>query len=210
MNLSARLAPALDDLLERVRPVMAVVRDGRHGSGAGVLAADGLVLTNAHVVRNGNRVRVLLDDDQEYEGRLAASDPKIDLALLEIPSSGHPAAVFAKRLPRPGEFVYAFGHPWGQRNVLTGGVLSAITCARTPQGDIPLLRTDLQLAPGNSGGPLLNAAGEVIGLNALIFGGDQSIAIPTSLIQPFLAQAHATRQQEAPRSFASHHKEAWH
>ena len=79
--------------------------------------------------------------------------------------------------------VFAFGHPWGQRAVLTGGVLSAVTAARTKRGEIPVLRTDARLAPGNSGGPLLNAAGEVIGLNAMIFGGDQGIAIPASVIR---------------------------
>ena len=97
--------------------------------------------------------------------------------------------------PRPGELVYAFGHPWGQRNVLTGGVLSAVTSLRGRHGEVPVLRADVQLAPGNSGGPLLNATGEVIGLNAMIFGGDQSVAIPASLIQSFLAGA----RKENPR-----------
>jgi serine protease Do len=72
--------------------------------------------------------------------------------------------------------------------VLTGGVLSAVTTARTRSGELPILRSDVQLAPGNSGGPLLNAAGEVLGLNAMIFGGDQSVAIPTSVIREFLAE----------------------
>ena len=73
--------------------------------------------------------------------------------------------------------------------MLTGGVLSAVTSLRGRHGDVPVLRADLQLAPGNSGGPLLNASGEVIGLNAMIFGGDQSVAIPASLIRSFLAGA---------------------
>jgi serine protease Do len=85
--------------------------------------------------------------------------------------------------------VFAFGHPWGQRAVLTAGVLSAVTTIRTQNGEFPVLRTDARLAPGNSGGPLLNAAGEVIGLNAMIFGGDQGIAIPVAVIQAFLQKA---------------------
>jgi serine protease Do len=193
MNISGLLDDALDELLQKIHPLMAVVRDGRHGAGAGVLAGEGLVLTNAHVIRHGHRHRVSLSDDQVYDARMVISDPRVDLALLQIPTNGHSAAVFAANLPRPGEIVYAFGHPWGQRNVLTCGVFSAVTCAHNPHGEIPLLRTDLQLAPGNSGGPLLNAAGEVIGLNAMIFGGDQSIAIPSSLIRSFLAQS---RQQK--------------
>jgi serine protease Do len=188
MNVSALLAPALDELLEKFRSLV-IVRDGRRGAGAGVLAGDGLVLTNAHVAGRSKSMRVVLYDDHEELAQLAASDPMVDLALLRVPTNGHPAAIFAAEMPRPGEMVFAFGHPWGQRNVLTGGVLSAITSARTRRGEIPLLRSDLKLAPGNSGGPLLNAAGEVIGLNAMIFGGDQSIAIPVSVIRAFMEKS---------------------
>jgi serine protease Do len=196
MKATALLNAALDELLERIRPVLALVSNGRHGAGAGVLAGDGLVLTNLHVVGRARSVQVLLDDDTSYDARLIASDPNVDLALLKIPANGHAAAVFSSSTPRPGELVYAFGHPWGQRNVLTGGVLSSVTSLRGRHGDVPVLRADLQLAPGNSGGPLLNATGEVIGLNAMIFGGDQSIAIPASLIRSFLAGV-CKEQQEA-------------
>jgi serine protease Do len=196
MKLSALMDSALDELLERVRPLLAVVRDGRRGAGAGLLVGDGLVLTNAHVVRGRQPVEVTLADDEEYTARLLASDPRVDLALLEIPTDGAGVAVFSEEAPRTGELVFAFGHPWGQRNVLTGGVLSAVTVARSRAGEIPILRADVQLAPGNSGGPLLNAAGEVLGLNAMIFGGDQSVAIPASLIRPFLEAARKERVPE--------------
>lgn len=189
MNFSSLLNTALDELLARVLPALAVVHNGRRGAGAGVLAGDGLVLTSHHVVAHGRSFKVKLDDDASYEARVLFRDPEVDLALLEIPANGHPSAVFSEREPRPGELVFAFGHPWGQRAVLTGGVLSAVTAVRTRRGEIPVLRTDARLAPGNSGGPLLNAAGEVIGLNAMIFGGDQSIAIPASLIREFLEKA---------------------
>jgi serine protease Do len=125
--------------------------------------------------------------------KLVKRNTDADLALLQIAEHGHPAAIFSTREPRPGEMVFAYGHPWGQRNVLTGGVLSAVTTAHTRSGEIPILRSDVQLAPGNSGGPLLNAAGEVLGLNAMIFGGDQSVAIPASIIREFLAEAHKSR-----------------
>jgi serine protease Do len=189
VNQTGLINAALEELLERVRPVLALVRNGRRGAGAGILAGEGLVLTNLHVVGRAHSVRVVLHDNSDYEGRVIASDPRVDLALLKIPSNGYGAAVFSKDTPRPGELVYAFGHPWGQRNVLTGGVLSSVTRVRGRDGDVPILRTDVRLAPGNSGGPLLNAAGEVIGLNAMIFGGDQSVAIPASLILSFLAGA---------------------
>jgi serine protease Do len=196
MKLSVLMDSALDELLVRVRPLLAVVRDGHRGAGAGLLVGDGLVLTNAHVVRGRHPVEVTLADDKEYPARLVASDPRVDLALLEIPADGNGEAVFSEETPRTGELVFAFGHPWGQRNVLTGGVLSAVTVARSCDGDIPILRADVQLAPGNSGGPLLNAAGQVLGLNAMIFGGDQSVAIPASLIRPFLEAARKERVPE--------------
>lgn len=189
MNLTDRYASALDELVDKIRQFMVVIYSGRHGAGAGILADEGLVLTNAHVVRNNRKLRIVLDDDREYEGQLIAQNPEIDLALLRIPKNGYPTAVFSPNLPRPGEIVFAFGHPWGMRNILTAGVLSSITSAKTPKRQVTLLRSDLQLAPGNSGGPLLNAAGEVVGLNAMIFGGDQSLAIAVTEIRTFMEQS---------------------
>jgi serine protease Do len=189
MNLSGLLNSALEELLGRIRPVLAIVMDKRRGAGAGILVGNGLVLTNAHVVGRGRSLQVVLADDETYPAKLVASDKNVDLALLEIPTNGHAAAVLSEETPRPGEMVFAFGHPWGQRNVLTGGVLSAVTHLRGRQGEIPVLRADVQLAPGNSGGPLLNTAGEVIGLNAMIFGGDQSVAIPAGVIRVFMETA---------------------
>lgn len=189
MKLSALLNAALEELLERVRPALAVVMTKRRGAGAGILLGNGLVLTNAHVAGRGRNLQVLLENDEAFPAKVVASDKNVDLALLEIPHNGHAAAVLSEETPRPGEMVFAFGHPWGQRNVLTGGVLSAVTRLRGRQGEIPVLRADVQLAPGNSGGPLLNTAGEVIGLNAMIFGGDQSVAIPAEVIREFLEAA---------------------
>jgi serine protease Do len=189
MNLSSLLDTALEELLSRIRPVLAVVMDKRRGAGAGILLGNGLVLTNAHVAGRGRSLRVVLANDETYPAKLVASDRNVDLALLEIPADGHATAVLSEETPRPGEMVFAFGHPWGQRNVLTGGVLSAVTSLHGRQGEIPILRADVQLAPGNSGGPLLNTAGEVIGLNAMIFGGDQSVAIPAGVIREFLETA---------------------
>ena len=194
MNVLNQLNSALDDLLEQVRPVLVVVGDKRGGAGGGVLVGDGLVLTNHHVARHSRAMQVMLDNNEALDAHVIASDPSVDLALLEVQSDGRQAlnghrAVISTNEPRPGELVFAFGHPWGERNVLTGGVLSAVTSARTRKGDIPILRADVKLAPGNSGGPLINSAGEVIGLNAMIFGGDQSVAIPASVIRQFLDKA---------------------
>ncbi len=190
MSVLSELFSSLDELLERVRPVLAIV-EHKHsrGAGGGILVGDGLVLTNYHVAGRGRSLEVILDDNEKFDAHLVASDPYVDLALLQIPSNGHKTATLANSKPRPGEIVFAFGHPWGERNVLTGGVLSAVTSIRGRHGEVPILRADVQLAPGNSGGPLLNSAGEVIGINAMIFGGDQSVAIPASVMRDFLENA---------------------
>ena len=200
MNATSMFHAALEELLSRVRPLLVVVSNGRHGAGAGVLAGAGLVLTNLHVAGRARSLQVSLEDGSSYDARVIARDPQVDLALLQIPVTGPAAAIFSDSAPRPGELVYAFGHPWGQRAVLTGGVLSAVTSLRGRHGQVPVLRADLQLAPGNSGGPLLNASGEVIGLNAMIFGGDQSVAIPASLIRSFLAGARQNMNNKSPEA----------
>jgi serine protease Do len=158
------------------------------------------VLTNNHVVAHGRGFRVILENDETYEAKPVAHDPEVDLALLEIPRTDLLQAVFATSKPRPGEMVFALGHPWGERNVLTGGVLSALTPARNRRGTFNVLRTDAQLAPGNSGGPLLNAAGEVIGINAMIVGGDQFVAIPVAIVGEFLEKYRKSVSHSVPKS----------
>jgi serine protease Do len=190
MKLTAMFENALDDLMKRIRGMLVVVNNEHQGAGAGVLAGDGLVLTNNHVAGDGHALEVTLDDGGPYKAKVIKRKVDADLALLQISDHGHAGAIFSTQEPRPGEMVFAYGHPWGQRNVLTGGILSAVTTARTRRGELTILRSDVQLAPGNSGGPLLNAAGEVLGLNAMILGGDQSVAIPASVIREFLAEAH--------------------
>jgi serine protease Do len=199
MNLTAMFENALDDLMKRIRGMLVVVNNEHQGAGAGVLAGDGLVLTNNHVAGDGHALEVTLDDGGPYKAKVIKRKVDADLALLQISDHGHAGAIFSTQEPRPGEMVFAYGHPWGQRNVLTGGVLSAVTTAWTRRGELTILRSDVQLAPGNSGGPLLNAAGEVLGLNAMILGGDQSVAIPASVIREFLAEAH----KNMPRSKAA-------
>jgi S1-C subfamily serine protease len=96
--------------------------------------------------------------------------------------------------------VFAFGHPWGQRNIVTRGIVSAVLSAQTRNGErFPVIRSDATLAPGNSGGPLVNASGEVIGLNAMIMGGDQSLAISISVAREFVIKVLAENKAESKR-----------
>jgi serine protease Do len=161
------------------------------GAGAGIIwSSDGQVLTNNHVVgRRG--LTVTLHDGRRFPGRVLARDEGFDLALLEIPASGLRQLPLANDRIRVGMLVFAFGHPFGQRNTVTRGVVSGMLRAhirgkgRGLSDSFPILRTDATLAPGNSGGPLVNARGELVGINAMIMGGDQSLAIPISTIREF-------------------------
>jgi serine protease Do len=190
MNFNGTFTKVIDDLVQQVLPSLVVVRGRRYGAGAGIVwDANGLILTNNHVVGRHSPI-VLLQDDREFESRLVARDPDVDLALLSIDirelTPLKPASVSA----RVGEMVFAFGHPWGQRNSVTRGIVSALVSAQNRRGDkLPIVRSDAPLAPGNSGGPLVNAKGEVVGINAMIVGGDQSVSIAASIATDFVRKA---------------------
>lgn len=201
MNFNGTFTQVIDELVQQVMPSLVVVRGHRFGAGAGIVwDANGLILTNNHVVGRRTPI-VLLQDDGEYEARLLARDPDVDLALLSIDASDltplKPAAVS----PRVGEMVFAFGHPWGQRNTVTRGIISALVTAQNRRGDkLPVIRSDAPLAPGNSGGPLVNVKGEVVGINAMIIGGDQSVSIAASVATDFAKKA--TRNGTSPKKRA--------
>jgi len=184
------LSSALDELVERVLPGLVVVHGRRFEVGAGIIfRADGLILTNNHVAGH-RRLAVSLHNGREYEARLLARDPEVDLALMKIGAHDLPVLPLTRTQPRVGQMALAFGHPWGQRDMLSSGIVSALTTAQTHNGrQISILRTDVPLAPGNSGGPLVNALGEVMGLNAMIVGGDQSISIPAEIMREFAEKA---------------------
>ncbi|HEU4745951.1 MAG TPA: trypsin-like peptidase domain-containing protein [Anaerolineales bacterium] len=190
MNFNGTFTQVIEELVQRVMPSLVVVRGHRFGAGAGIVwDADGLILTNNHVVGRHNPV-VILQDDREYESRLLARDPDVDLALLSIEAKNLAPLKPAVGSPRVGEMVFAFGHPWGQRNTVTRGIVSALVSAQNRRGEkLPVVRSDVPLAPGNSGGPLVNAKGEVVGINAMIVGGDQSVSIASSVAMDFVRKA---------------------
>jgi serine protease Do len=199
MNFNGRFTQVIDELVQRVMPSLVVVRGHRFGAGAGIVwEANGLILTNNHVVGRHSPV-VVLQDNREYESRLLARDPDVDLALLSIDATGLTPLLPASVAPRVGEMVFAFGHPWGQRNTVTRGIVSALVHAHNRRGEqLPVVRSDVPLAPGNSGGPLVNAKGEVVGINAMIVGGDQSVSIASSVAVDFVKKATKERIQPVP------------
>jgi serine protease Do len=190
---------ALDDAMHAVAAQalrsLVVVQSGRDGLGAGIIwQRDGLIVTNDHVVAHG-RLKIILPDGRELTPALVAQKPAYDLALLRVDAQELPAAAIADaRLLRVGQLVLAVGHPWGQRNMFTMGVISGLGTAQTRDGSrVDILRTDARLAPGNSGGPLVSAggayAGAVIGMNTMLIGGDLGVAVPSHVISEFVVQA---------------------
>ncbi len=199
VQLTAALTGALEELVDLVQPSLVVVQSRRMGAGAGVIwDREGLILTNAHVVRQAAS-GVLLADDREFEARLVKRDAEVDLALLQIEARDLPAIRTAGAPPRVGEVVFAFGHPWGQRGYVSSGIVSAVgeVQVRGRGGSLPILRTDVPLAPGNSGGPLVNGSGELLGINAMIVGGDQSLSIPVSVARDFVRRAVEARGSQS-------------
>jgi serine protease Do len=153
--------------------------------GSGVIwASDGLIVTNAHVA-TGRRVGVVLPGGGSLEARLLAWDPERDLAALAIDAHGLPAAAVGDSATlRVGELVVAVGNPLGLAGAVTAGVIHAIGPRRSVGPCF--IQSDLRLAPGNSGGPLANAHGRVIGINARVAGG-LALAVPSILVRRFLA-----------------------
>lgn len=201
IELTTSLAEATSNVVRRVQRSLVVLHNGRQGVGAGIIWSNNnpnrpsgrtLILTNYHVIAHGQRLRAELEDGVEYPARLLAQAPEFDLALLEIDQGDLPAALIAdSRSLRVGELVLAIGHPWGQRSAVTAGLVSGLSTAQTrdPDQSIEIIRSDVRLAPGSSGGPLVNANGAVVGINTMILGGDQGIAVPSHVASAFVERA---------------------
>jgi serine protease Do len=156
-----------------------------HGLGSGfIISADGIILTNAHVVRDAREVVVKLTDRREFRAKVLGSDPKTDVAVLKIDAKNLPVVPLAKADNlKVGEWVLAIGSPYGLDNTVTAGVVSAKGRTLPDDSYVPFIQTDVAVNPGNSGGPLFNTRGEVVGINSQIYsqtGGYQglSFAIP--------------------------------
>jgi serine protease Do len=192
-TIAERITQQAAAMLQRVQRSLVQVVDEQRGAGAGIIwRQDGIILTNHHVVAgNGRRLEVRLPGGDRYPARVLALHQEVDLAILKVDAHGLPVALVADSHDlQVGQLVFAVGHPWGQPGVVTAGIISALSKVVTQQGkEVPIIRSDSLLAPGNSGGPLVNAAGGVVGINTLIIGGDQGVAIPSHLAQSFVEQS---------------------
>lgn len=185
----------IPDLVKELQPSMVAVLvsgPGGGGEGSGVVWSDGIVVTNNHVVDGATGVLVQLATGERVEARLRATDVLTDLAVLEVDRNDLRPATFADSLPRVGELAVALGNPLGFEQTVTQGIVSGLGRSLPGGGQfgslVNLIQTDAAISPGNSGGALVNADGEVIGVNVAFVpptGGAVSIgfAIPSPTVQ---------------------------
>jgi serine protease Do len=174
------------EIAEQLRRSTVLVLPGERGNGSGVIwSADGVIVTNAHVAR-ASQMRVQLWDGREFDAALISRDTRRDLAELRVNATNLPAITVADSSQvRPGELAIAIGNPLGFVGALTTGVVQAVGPLRR-FGTQPWVQSDVRLAPGNSGGPLADARGRVIGINTMV-AGRLALAVPSNAVTNFLA-----------------------
>jgi serine protease Do len=210
----ARLNDFMHDLSERLKSSLVQVRvrravepqaegqeqqppnpnapDERRSSGSGFLIReDGYLVTNAHVVGDAERIQVRLSDGRRFDARLVGLDDRVDLALLKVEATGLPVAQLGdSNRTRVGEFVLALGHPFGLEQTVSFGIVSRKGAPiQVASPGFEFIQTDAAVNPGNSGGPLVNMAGEVVGINSMAaVNGTIGFAIPVNLVKLLLPQ----------------------
>ena len=207
----ARFNELLADLADKLKPALvhvrvrrpAVVKDKdkeddspnepRRAQGSGfVIAPEGLIVTNAHVVEGADWIQVRLSDGRRYQGRVIGRDNRVDLALVKIEGVQNlPMLRFAdSNRVRVGEFVLALGHPFGLEQTVSFGIVSRKgSPLSVAAAGFDFIQTDAAINPGNSGGPLVNMAGEVVGVNSMAArNGSIGFAIPSNLIKVLVPQ----------------------
>ena len=172
-------------VVEKARRSVVQILDDGGGRGAGtVWHRDGLILTNAHVVRD-RTIRVSLDDGRVMDARVVAVSKEYDLAALVVEARDLPAIPLGdSRKVVPGEIVLAVGHPWGRVGAATSGI--AIGLESHEGSEREWLAVNMQLRPGNSGGPLLDREGRLIGINTIMSGPNVGLAVPSHVAKSFL------------------------
>ncbi|KAF5904243.1 serine protease HTRA1A-like, partial [Clarias magur] len=191
-----KIAPAVVHI-ELYRKMVYSLRERAVATGSGfIVSDDGLIVTNAHVVTDKNRVKVELKNGQSYDAKITDIDERSDIALLKIDSPSKLPVMSLGRSAdlRPGEFVVAIGSPFSLQHTVTTGIVSTTQRGGKELGlrnsDMDYIQTDAIINYGNSGGPLVNLDGEVIGINTLKVTAGISFAIPSDKIQEFLTESY--------------------
>ncbi|MBD2099897.1 S1C family serine protease [Leptolyngbya sp. FACHB-261] len=208
-TVQAHLTQALGLAAEQLRRV--TVRVGNEGSGgSGIIwRSDGLVITNAHVIR-GVQTTVQLWDGRSFTAKVTAQDSHLDLAALQIAAADLPVATIGQvDALRVGDLVLAVGNPLGLKGAIALGVVQA----KPDLSRSAWVQADIRLAPGNSGGPLANAQGAVIGVNTMIADG-LALAVPSTVVEQFLSELRSGNRltlgiQALPVQVSSGRKASW-
>jgi S1-C subfamily serine protease len=202
---SQRVINAFETVGPAVAHITVHSKKGRSGTGSGVIfAPDGYVLTNSHVVSGGYRFEASLTDGRHFEATLVGDDPGTDLAVLRLSATGLPHASFGRsdRL-KVGQLVVAIGNPLGYQATVTAGIVSALgRTLRSSSGRLieSVIQTDAPLNPGNSGGPLVDGVGRVVGINTAIIGGAQGICFAIGIDTAVDVVTHLMREGRVRRS----------
>jgi serine protease Do len=191
-NILQELNREMAGVVQQTRDSLVRITNGQSGVGAGtVWSSEGLILTNAHVVQRASPT-VVLPDGRSLPARVLAHDPRRDLALLSVKANGLTAMPLGDTQQlRSGELVFAIGHPWGVARAATAGVVIGMGA------DLPemaatrreWLMVSLVLRPGNSGGPLVDVAGRLLGINTIMTGPGVGGAVPVHVVKDFLREA---------------------
>ena len=179
-RIGADLSVELAALADRVRVGVVQVTNGRGGGSGTIWREDGLIVTNHHVTP-GEHAKVTLADGRSLPARVVNALPERDLAVLQVEATGLPALpVGDSTALRIGELLLAVGHPLGVPRAVSLGIFSGVGPIEGQGGRHfqEALLADIELRPGNSGGPLLNARGEVVGINAMVLGPRTALAVP--------------------------------
>lgn len=195
MNILQQLSREMADVTAEARRSLVQVSNGHRGGwpagqGSGILwSADGLVITNAHVVQR-RALTVTLPDGRRLPARVLAHDPERDVAALKVDAAGLPAIPAGdSEALRPGDWVAAVGHPFGVAGAATAGVVigTGPDLPEQPRGR-EWIAVNLRLRPGNSGGPLVDARGRLVGVNTIMTGPEAGGAVPIHVVQRFIQE----------------------
>lgn len=192
-----QLSKEMAEVVSDVRRSLVRIQSGRRGAGAGsIWHSDGLSVTNAHVV--GSRgLKVMLPDGRDLPAHVLAQDPSLDLAAIKVDANELPTISLGdSKLLQPGELVLAIGHPWGVAGAATAGVVIGVGSG-LPEAPVPgkeWVVASLRLRPGNSGGPMMDAEGRLVGINTMITGPEVAMAVPVHVVKGFLRDALHTEQ----------------
>lgn len=186
LNLLPGVAAEVARVAAQVRKSMVSVKGRWNGAGSGIVWRDGIVLSNDHVVR-GDQARIQSWDGREYGAKVIGRDKTLDLAALRVEASGLTAATIGpSRSLKLGQLVLAVGNPLGVEGATTLGIISAV--GRTAAGGRELVEADIDVYPGNSGGPLADIEGRVIGITSMILTPGIALAVPAHVANVSLAQ----------------------